>query len=174
MHTATTTTDLTQFVGTWILDPGRTSITFRTRSLWVLPVTGAAQALSGAAVVAPDGAVKGGLVIDAASFDTKNKKRDDHLRSGDFLDAAAHPTIAFAATSARPDRAGRLEVTGELTVRGRSQPLVVQVEISGSRTSAVVNSEVELDRSLWGMTWGARMGAGLKNRITVSAHFDRA
>lgn len=59
-------------------------------------------------------------------------------------------------------------------MRGKSQPLTFHGQISGSKNSATVSTEVEIDRSLWGITWGTEMGARLKNRVTVSAHFDRA
>lgn len=169
-----TTTDLNRFTGTWTLDPQKTSIAFRTKAMWIFTVNGTAKALSGDAAISPDGRAEGALVIDAASFDTKNKKRDDHLRTGEILDAARHPNIIFEATDARPDGAGLLEIKGRLTVRGKTLPLTLHGQISGSKESATVSTEVEIDRGLWGVTWGAKMGAGLKNRVTVSAHFDRA
>jgi polyisoprenoid-binding protein YceI len=86
-----TTSDLTRFTGTWALDPERTSVTFRTKAMWVLPVKGTAKALAGDAEVTPGGAVTGTLVIDTASFDTENTKRDDHLRSEHFLESPSTP-----------------------------------------------------------------------------------
>jgi polyisoprenoid-binding protein YceI len=84
-----TGSDLSRLAGTWRLDPDTTSVTFRTKAMWILPIKGTAKALSGDAQVKPDGAaVKGTLVIDAASFDTKNEKRDDHLRSEDNANRA--------------------------------------------------------------------------------------
>ena len=95
------------FTGTWALNPERTSVTFRTKAMWVLPVKGTAKALAGDAEITPGGAVTGTLVIDAASFDTKNTKRDDHLRSEHLLEVAKYPTIVFKATGGRPVGAGR-------------------------------------------------------------------
>jgi polyisoprenoid-binding protein YceI len=174
VSTIGTTTDLNRFTGTWTLDPQKTSIAFRTTAMWIFTVNGTARALSGAAAISPDGSAKGTLVIDAASFDTKNKRRDNHLRTDEILGAARHPTIIFEATDASPDGAGRVEIKGRLTVRGKSLPLTLHGQVSGSHDSATVSTEVEIDRGLWGITWGAKMGAGLKNRVTVSAHFDRA
>ncbi len=172
MSSTDTTSDLSQLTGTWALDPQRTIVTFRTKAMWVLPVKGTAKALSGDAQVSPDAAMKGTLVIDAASFDTKNKKRDDHLRSSDFLEVVKHPTIVFTATGGRPAGAGRVEITGVLTVRGRTQPVTLQAEVSGSGNSATVSTEVEIDWSLWGVSW-AKMGARVKNHVAIRAHFDR-
>ena len=141
--------------------------------MWVLPVKGVAKVLSGEAEVTPDGLVTGTLVIDAASFDTKNKKRDDHLRTADFLEVAKYPTIVFKASGGRPVGAGLVELSGVLTVHGQTQPLTLQAEVSGSGNSVTVRTQVEIDRSLWGVSW-AKMGAGLKNQVTIRAHFDRA
>jgi polyisoprenoid-binding protein YceI len=167
------TTDLIRFTGTWKLDPQKTTIAFRTRALWIFAIKGTAKALSGIATVGPDGRVHGTLVLDAASFDTKNNTRDKHLRTGDLLDATTHPTMIFEATSARTDGVGRLEIYGTLTVRGQSRPLTLQAEISGFPHSATVSTSIEIDRSLWGITWGAKMGAALKNQVTIVAHFDQ-
>jgi polyisoprenoid-binding protein YceI len=113
------------------------------------------------------------LVIDAGSFDTKNKKRDDHLRSADFFEVIKYPTISFTADSVRPIGFGRLQVSGLLTVHGRSRPLTLDAEVSSDGgSSATVTTEVEIDRSLFGLTW-AKMGAGIKNHVTIRAHFDR-
>ena len=173
MNAASAMTDLTRLAGTWKLDPQKTSITFQTRAMWILTVKGTAQALSGDADITPEGEAQGTLVIDAASFDTKNTKRDHHLRDADFFDAATHPTIVFEATSARPGWAG-LEVHGTLTIRGQAKPITLHAEISGSPDSATVATSIEIDRSLWGITWGAKMGVALRNQVTITAHFDRA
>jgi len=170
--TNSTRDSLSGLSGTWTLDPAKTTVDFRTKAMWVLPVKGTAKALNGEAQIGTDGAVKGTLVIDAASFDTKNKKRDEHLRSEDFLEAIKYPTITFTANSGRGVGSDRVEVTGELTVRGRSQPLTLLADLSHSGSSATVATEVEIDRSLWGVSW-AKMGAGLKNQLVIRAHFDR-
>jgi len=169
----TATGDLSWLAGAWTLDPEKTTVSFRTKAMWVLPVRGTARALSGDANIGPDAAVGGRLVIDATSFDTNNKKRDDHLRSEDFLEASQYPTIVFTAERGRPSGVGGVEVTGTLTVRDRTQPLTLVADVSGSGNSATVSTEVEIDRSLWGVSW-TKLGAGLKNRVAIRAHFDRA
>ena len=170
--TNSTSNSLSGLSGTWTLNPAKTTVDFRTKAMWVLPVKGTAKALNGEAQIGADGAVKGTLVIDAASFDTKNKKRDDHLRSEDFFEAIKYPTITFTANGGRVVGSDRVEVTGELTVRGRSQPLTLLADLSHSGRSATVATEVEIDRSLWGVSW-AKMGAGMKNQLVIRAHFDR-
>jgi polyisoprenoid-binding protein YceI len=171
----TTTSDLTRWIGTWVLDPARTTVTVRTKTMWVLPVKGTAKALRGDAQISPDGALTGTLIIDAASFNTKNKKRDDHLRSDAILAVVKFPTIDFTANGGRPTEGGEVEVTGELSVQGRSQPLTLLAQVAVTDTSATVSTKVEIDRSVWGVRWPgeAKLGAGLKNSVAICAHFER-
>jgi polyisoprenoid-binding protein YceI len=165
--------DLARFAGSWSLDVRATSVAFHTRSLWIVPVKGTAKALGGDAVLRPDGSVSGTLAIDATSFDTGNKKRDDHLRGDDFLAAEAHPVIAFETTIIKAIGPGELEIDGRLTVRGIDQPLCFVAALVGSNDEVTLSTALEVDRSRWGSTWGARMGVGLKSRLTVQARFSR-
>jgi polyisoprenoid-binding protein YceI len=171
--TNSTASDLSRYTGTWRLNPAKTTVDFRTKAMWILPVKGTAKALSGEARIGEGGDAKGTLVIDAGSFDTKNKKRDDHLRTADFFEAVKYPTISFTANSVRSTGSRRLEVDGVLTVHGQSQPITLNAIVSGDAgSSATVATQVEIDRSLFGLSW-AKMGAGLKNQVTIRAHFDR-
>ena len=171
--TNTTSCDLSRLAGIWTLDPDKTSVTFRTKLMWVLPVKGTAKALSGDAQVNPDAAVvKGTLVIDTASFDTKNKKRDDDLHSEDFLEVAKYPRIIFSANGGRQTSASRVEITGMLAVHGKTQPLTLQAELAESGSSVTLSTQVQIDRRLWGVSKGAKMGAGLI-QVEIHAHFDR-
>ena len=172
----TSTCDLTRWTGTWVLDPDKTTVTFRTKVMWVLPVKGTAKALGGDAQISHDGAVRGTLTIDAASFTTKNKKRDEHLRSDDILAVVSYPTIVFTANEGRPSGSGGLEVAGVLTLHGRSLPMTVQAEVDGTLDSVMLSTKVEIDRGAWGVTWPgeAKMGAGLMNHVAIRAHFERA
>lgn len=174
--TDSTTSHLTRWTGTWVLDPGKTTVTFRTKAMWVLPVKGTAKALSGEAQIKPDGAVKGSLIVDVASFTTKNKKRDEHLRSDAILAVAKYPTIVFTANGGRTSGANRVEIAGVLAIHGQSHPLTLDAEVNGTDHSASVSTVVEIDRSLWGVRWPgeARMGAWRKNSVTIRAHFEKA
>ena len=114
---------------------------------------GTAHALGGDTQIDASGNVNGTVVIDAASFDTNNKKRDDHLRSDDFLEVIKYPTIVFTVNGGRPAAAGGFDITGVLTIHGHSAPITLQAEVSGTGSSATMSGEVEIDRSLWGMSW---------------------
>jgi polyisoprenoid-binding protein YceI len=171
--TNTTSGGLSRLAGNWELDPDKTSVTFRTKAMWVVPIKGIAKALNGDAQVDPDGATtKGTLVIDAGSFDTKNKKRDDDLHSEEFLEVAKYPRIIFTADDGRQTGASQVEITGMLAIHGKSQPLTLQAELAESGNSATVSTLVQIDRRLWGVSKGAKMGAG-RTQVEIHAHFDR-
>jgi polyisoprenoid-binding protein YceI len=165
-------TDLSTLVGSWTLDPGTTSVEFHTKAMWVLNVKGTVKAVGGSGTVDAEGAFSGSLVLDAASIDTGKKKRDEHLRTADFLEVVKYPTVTFTATGGHPVADGKVEVIGSLTVHGRTQPLTVPARVSVTNGTATVIAEVDVDRSEWGITW-SKLGAGLKNHVVVSARFSR-
>jgi len=168
-----TSANLSNFVGSWVIDPDRTTVEFRTKAMWVLPVKGRANVIAGGGTVGPEGSLTGTLIVDAASIDTKNKKRDDHLRTADFFEVIKYPTITFEATRGRPAGSGMIELEGTLTVHGQTKPLSLSAEVSMSGDSATLTTEIEIDRSFWGISL-APFGAGLKNRVVISAHFNRS
>ena len=144
--------DLRDFAGKWALDPDRTSIVLHTKAMWVFPAKGTAKAIEGVGTVAPDGGLSGTLVIDAASIDTKNKKRDAHLRTADFFEVEKFPTITFEVTSGRLADSGKLELTGTLTVHGQTRPLSVVADLNVAADAVTVSTEVAIDRSDWGLS----------------------
>lgn len=167
-----TTTDLATYAGEWTLDPARTSVVFRTKAMWVLPVKGSLKATSGGGSLSADGAAKGTLVFDAASIETGMKKRDAHLRTADFFDVEKYPTMTYAATGIS-QRNGRVLVAGTLTIRDQTRPLELEATVDESAGTATVSAEVEIDRRQWGVEW-AKMGAGVTNHVEVRATFVKA
>jgi polyisoprenoid-binding protein YceI len=167
-----TAADLSPYAGTWTLDPSQTSIEFHTKAMWVLNVKGTFKAIEGKGTVGADGRISGSIVFDAASVDTKQKKRDDHLRTADFFEVDAFPTITFAVTDAHPKGTDQAELIGDLTVHGTTRPLTLLADVSLNGGSATVSTEVDIDRSAWGLTW-AKMGAGLKNHLVIKARFTK-
>jgi polyisoprenoid-binding protein YceI len=96
---------------------------------------------------------------------TANQQRDDHLRSGDFLDVTKHPEITFHSKEVRP-RGDRYTMTGDLTIRGVSRPVELDVELLGAINDPFGNRRVgvaasgEIDRKDWGLTWNMAVEAG--------------
>lgn len=170
---STTSTDLGPYSGTWTLDPARTTITFHTKAMWVLPVKGTARAVEGGGRVGDDGTVEGRLVVDATSIDTGTKKRDQHLQTADFFEADHHPTIEFDLIAVRPLANNHFALEGTLLVHGQRQPVTIDAEVtSDGATTTVTGTIDDLDRRQWGLTW-AKMGAGVHNKVAVTAVFKR-
>lgn len=160
--------------GRWELDNKASTVHIAHKTMWgMLTVKGAFTDVSGAGVIDATGGVTGELRIAAASIETKNRKRDAHLRSADLFDVEKHPEITVTITSAQVQRDG-VTLQGDLTVKGVREPLPLAAEVSqaGSDTVTVV-VEAEIDRNRFGISWN-KMGAlkGLTS-VTVTAVFRR-
>ena len=161
---------------TWTLDPGRSSVALRSKSVWgLVTVRGSFGELAGNAEILPGGAGRGRLEIGAASLDTKNAKRDRHLASADFFNAAEYPSIVAALASAT--RTGdRVAVRGTLTLAGVTRPLSFTATLADvSPVTFTLRADgVVVDRAEFGLTWN-QMGM-LTGPATVSvvARFTRS
>lgn len=171
----TTATALGELTGDYVLDTARTRIGFTARAALVGKVRGRFDVFEGSARL--DGGSPSRstvrLTIRAASVQTRNTKRDDHLRSGDFLDAGSHPALTFASTRVEPTGGAGFRVTGDLTVRGVTRQVTVDVELTGSGRDqqgsrlAAFTGRTVVDRHDWGVS-GARGMVGRK----VTLDFD--
>jgi polyisoprenoid-binding protein YceI len=162
--------------GNWSLDASRSRIEFTAKALWgLVPVRGVFHQLSGSAAVVPDGQVRGTLTVKAASVDTKNARRDQHLRSADFFDCDNHPDIAFVADAIQPP-AGRVTVTGTLSVRGRPRRMALDAvaNFDHDHDELLLVAEALIDRGDFEMTWGRRMGVGMVTAVAVHLVFTPA
>jgi polyisoprenoid-binding protein YceI len=141
--------------GHWTADPARSSISFAVKHFWgLITVRGTFDQFTGAGDVTPDGAVTGELTIDAASVNTKNKRRDDHLRSGDFFHAEEHPHLVVAITSAEATDPADLACHGTITAGGQARPLEFTAHVDGITADEVtLRSDITIDRTEHGMTW---------------------
>jgi|WetSurMetagenome_2_1015567.scaffolds.fasta_scaffold552584_1 polyisoprenoid-binding protein YceI len=166
------TTALRPLVGTWTLDPAATTVAFTTKALWLVPVKATARATTGSGTVTADGLVRGTLEIDATSVDTGNAKRDEHLRGDDFFSAATYPVFSVEVRGARPTGSGAYDLDATMTIHGTTRPLTLPATVTVSGGAATVTVETDIDRSEWGVSW-AKMGAGLKNHVVVTARFTR-
>lgn len=103
--------------GRWVLDPAGSRADFYVRHFWgLITVHGWFDRLSGAGTVAADGTMTGTVIIDATSVSSKNKQRDQHLRSADFFDVERHPRVVITVTEATADAAVlRAEITVDRT-----------------------------------------------------------
>jgi polyisoprenoid-binding protein YceI len=115
---------------TWQLDPPHSSAQFSVRHLGVSTVRGAFTKVSG--TVQYDSASPGKssiqATIETASVDTRVEMRDNDLRSPRFLDAQKFPTITFQSKKVEAAGAGKLKVTGDLTIKGVTKEVVIDVD----------------------------------------------
>jgi len=160
--------------GTWTLDAAKSTVSLRSKSMWgMVPVKGVFRQVSGQGNVSPAGEVSGTVTVSAASIDTKNKKRDTHLRSADFFDSDIYPDISVTVNQARPSGQG-VTVSGSLTVRDRTRPVTFDAQVSVISAGEVsLDAEVQVDRSDFGLTWSPMGMSSMHNTITVHAVFSR-
>jgi polyisoprenoid-binding protein YceI len=160
--------------GEWVLDPRKSSIRLKNRSMCGLaPVNGAFREVRGNGTVSPDGEVSGTVTVAAASIDTRNTRRDTHLRSADFFDIGSHPDITFTADGIRASGQG-VAVTGALTVRGRTRPLSFDAAASVQGDGEVsLDAEVHINRADFGLTWNLMGMVSMDNTLTIHAVFTR-
>jgi polyisoprenoid-binding protein YceI len=160
--------------GTWTLDPARSTATLRSKSVWgLLPVKGVFRDIQGSGKVSAAGEVTGSIALATGSLDTKNSKRDTHLRSADFFLTENYPAITFTAGSLEPANEG-VTVSGTLTVRDQSRPLSfpATVALAGDKEAAL-DAIVQVDRSEFGLTWNQMGMVSMNNTITIHAVFTK-
>jgi polyisoprenoid-binding protein YceI len=160
--------------GSWVLDGARSTIGLRSKSMWgMAPVKGAFGQASGTGTVAADGQVTGAITVAAASIDTKNKKRDAHLRSPEFFDSDKHPDIVFTVTGIAPSGSG-VTVSGQLTVRDQTRPVSFDAAVSAADAGEVsLDAEVPFNRADFGLTWNQLGMASMHNILAIHAVFSR-
>jgi polyisoprenoid-binding protein YceI len=163
-----------KLAGAWTLDPSRSQVRLRSKSMWgLVTVKGVFGQVAGSGTVSEAGAASGTITVASASVDTKMKKRDEHLKSADFFDAANHPSITFTADEIRPSGPG-VTITGSLTVRDRTRPLSFDAQVASSEGGEVtLDGEVQVNRADFGLTWSPLGTASTHNTITVHAVFTR-
>ena len=159
--------------GEWVLNPDRSSIRLTTKSMGLIPVKGAFREVGGHGGVAEDGRVSGTVTVAAASIDTRNKRRDTHLRSADFFNCEAHPDITFTADDARPSGQG-VVVTGALTVGGQTRPMSFDATVSVQDGGDIwLDATVAVNRADFGLTWNPLGIVGVSNTLAIHAVFTK-
>ncbi|MFJ7948955.1 YceI family protein [Streptomyces sp. NPDC096354] len=162
--------------GTWQLDPALSAVGVRHKTMWgMVTVKGTFTGLAGGGEVGPGGSASGSVTLDATSLDTKNAKRDTHLRSADFFDADRHPELTFAVRSATAGDDKAVQVDGELTARGISRPQSFTGHlIEASADAVTLTAEFTVDREQFGMGWNQLGMIRGRTTVTASLRFVRA
>lgn len=168
----------------WEIDPAHSSAQFKARHLMVSHVRGELGPVSGEVFIdeRDPGASRAIANIDARGLDSKFAKRDEHLRSADFLDVEHHPFVSFRSTRVVPDADGGLKVTGDLTIRGVTRPVTLDVDPLPSavndpwgNTKRGATARTHFDRKEWGLVWNLGLETGgvlVGDRIDVEIELE--
>jgi polyisoprenoid-binding protein YceI len=152
--------------GTWTIDPTHTVVGFMAKHLMVTKVRGSFKAFSGTITVGDTAEASSVEVsIDAASIDTGTADRDNHLRTGDFLDVETFPALTFVSTSVRANGSG-YSVDGDLTIRDTTKAVTLEMTFDGiatdpwGNTKAAFTATTSINREDWGLTWNVPLETG--------------
>jgi polyisoprenoid-binding protein YceI len=160
--------DLVPLAGSWRVDPTHSALEFVARYAVFTLVRGRFTSFSGTVVIDPlhSEATQIDVDIDASSVDTAMAVRDAHLRGEEFFDVERHPKISFRSQGATVLAAGRYTVHGELTIRGITQPVRLDVDVFGRAPDVLGNPRLGLkamakvQRAVWDITWNEPVPGG--------------
>lgn len=165
-------------VGVWTIDPVHSAINVRVRHLGFATVRGRFTEFGGRIEIAhppTDSTVR--ARIEAASVDTSNKTRDDHLRSADFLDVAHYPDIEYTGTGMHATGPDQWTLPGHLTLKGIRQPVALDLHYTGTGPDpwgghrAAFHATTELHRDTFNITYNQILNAGI-NAIGATLHIE--
>ncbi len=165
----------------WVLDPSHSEITFKVKHLMISNVKGAFNHFE-ATIDGEDftkSQIKG--IIDVSSINTNNSDRDNHLRSADFFDADNYKELLFTSTSFKKIKGESYKLLGDLTIRGISKPVALEVELGGivkdpyGNVKAGFSVSGKINRKEWGLNWNAALETGgvlVSDEVYVSAELQ--
>ncbi len=168
----------------WTIDTVHSNVTFKVRHLFS-KVSGEFNDFSGTINYDPARPAQASVeaTIQVASIDTRNEKRDGHLKSGDFFAAEQYPEMTFKSTKVEPD-GDRLKVHGDLTMRGVTKPVALDVEFLGAGPHPMVDNgrvagftaSTKVNRKDFGIEWnqvldngGALLGDEVEIMLEIEA-----
>ncbi|RMF36470.1 MAG: polyisoprenoid-binding protein [Chlorobiota bacterium] len=148
-------------VATWKVDQSHSNVLFTVDHMVISEVTGYFKVFDGTITVSkPDWSdAKIEFTVDVASINTDNERRDNHLRSEDFFDAAKYPKATFTATGMRKVGQNTYKLTGDLTIRGTTKKVTWNVTFKGQTKDPWGNqragfiAETTINRFDFGLKW---------------------
>jgi len=176
--------DLTQYTGTWTIDPTHTRLGFVARHAMVTKVRGSFTDFAGSLTLngASPADSSATVTVQMASVDSGTTDRDAHLKSADFFDVETYPTMSFASTGVKQTDGDEFILLGDLTIKDVTRPVEIEVELDGivtdpfGNTRAGFEGEAEISRKDFGLTWNVPLDAGgvlvsdkIKIQLDVSA-----
>jgi polyisoprenoid-binding protein YceI len=163
---------------TWTIDASHTTVEFVAKHMMITTVKGRFAEVAGT-IVADEAHIENSSVevtMQAASLDTRSEQRDAHLRSPDFLDVEQYPEVTFRSTAVRGTKEA-FQVTGDLTIRGVTRPITLDVEFGGEGkdpwggTRASFSAHGKFDRRDFGLTWNVALETGgilVSNEVKIN------
>jgi len=153
--------------GTWSVDPSHSNVEFSVKHLGIATVRGTFDRFEGTLEIGEDlSSARAYGTVQAASVNTNDPQRDEHLRSADFFGVEANPELSFESTAIRPLDEETFEIEGDLTMNGVTNPITLKAEIQGTEIDPWDNERVglevtgQLSRGDWGMTFNQALGSG--------------
>ena len=170
-------------MATWQIDQSHTNVEFSVKHMMVSSTKGRFSGVSGEIEYDPTnvGASSVNVSIDVATIDTRDEKRDAHLRSADFFDAEQFPTMSFVSTSVKPTGGDDFEIVGNLTIKDVTREVTLKAEAGGVGTSpwgfqvAGFSASTSIDRKDYGLTWNVALEAGgfvVGDKIKISLEVE--
>lgn len=152
----------------WTIDPAHSQIQFKVRHMMISTVTGTFDQFTSVVEMSGEdlSSAKVHFEAETASIHTGAPDRDKHLRSGDFFDAENHSKLIFKATSLENTGGNEWKMKGDLTIRGVTKPITLDVEWNGvnkdpwGKMKAGLNVRGKLNRKEYGLNWNAALEAG--------------
>lgn len=169
----------------WNIDTVHSDIRFKVKHLMISNVSGKFNKFDGRVTTTNNDFSTANILvtIDAASINTEMADRDAHLLSADFFDVQNHPTITFETRELRKVDDDEYELTGNLTIRGITKPVILKAEYGGlakdpwGNIKAGFSISGKLNRKDWGLSWNAALEAGgvlVGDEIRISSDVELA
>lgn len=152
----------------WTIDPAHSHIQFAVRHMMISTVRGEFESFSGTIDFDPEKPERTQVYaeVDTASLTTRDETRDNHLRSADFFSAGDYPVMTFESTRVEPQGPRKGKLVGDLTIRGVTREVVLDVEYAGmarspwGQTSAGFSASANINRKEWGLNWNQALETG--------------
>lgn len=167
---------------TWTIDPAHSVATFSVRHMMVSNVRGEFGKMSGTVQQDDKDITKSSVevTVDTTTINTREPKRDTHLKSPDFFEVEKYPTMTFKSTHITKADESHLKVAGNLTLHGVTKPAVFDAEITPEtaamgKTVRGVTATTKLNRKDFGLNWNRAIEAGgvlVGDEVVVNVEFE--
>jgi polyisoprenoid-binding protein YceI len=167
----------------WEIDPSHSQATFTVKHMMFSTVRGQFKVLSGHVHIDEQHPENSWVdaQVDASSVDTRDERRDGHLKSPDFFDVQNYPTLTFKSNKIEHVSGDEYKVYGDLTMRGVSKPVVFDGEYNGQGKSpygilvAGLSAKTKINRKDWGLNWNAALESGgvlVSDQVTIEIDLE--